>query len=146
MLIRQATIEDIQTLQLFEKRLRLYYKAIGETVPIKKRTLTKIKKCLPGYLIAEVAKKPVGMIYYKEAANCLIISHFWVNSRNRKRGVGSALFHKVLEIGRELGCTNAKLIVRDRNINAKNFYLKNGFVPGGTLMFLNLTNDKELND
>jgi ribosomal protein S18 acetylase RimI-like enzyme len=49
-----------------------------------------------------------------------------------------------LEIGKELGCTSVKLIVRDRNINAKNFYLKNGFVPGGTLMFLNLADDKEL--
>ena len=144
MLIRPATIEDIKTLQLFEKRLRSYYKLIGETVPVKRRTLARIEKCISGYLIAEVANKPVGMIYYKEAVGCLTISHFWVNPRSRRQGIGSALFNKVLEIGKELGCTSAKLVVRDRNINAKNFYLKNGFVPGGTLMFLNFTDDNEL--
>ena len=76
MLIRPATIEDIKTLQTFEKRLRSYYKNIGETVQIKRRSAAQIEKRLSGYLIAEINGKPVGTIYYKESAGCLVLSHF----------------------------------------------------------------------
>ena len=146
MIIRQATVEDIHILQTFEKKLRTYYKTIGETVQVKRRSLEQIEKRIKGYLIAEINGKPVGTIYYKESVGCLALSHFWVNQLHRKKGVGTALFNKALEIGKELGCTSAKLIVRDRNINAKNFYLKQGFLPGGTLMFLSLGDNEEVEE
>jgi hypothetical protein len=76
MLIRSATVEDIKILQNFEKKLRLYYKNIGETVQIKRRSSAQIEKRLSGYLIAEINGRPVGTIYYKESVGCLALSHF----------------------------------------------------------------------
>ena len=75
-IIRQATVEDIHILQTFEKKLRTYYKTIGETVQVKRRSLEQIEKRIKGYLIAEINGKPVGTIYYKESVGCLALSHF----------------------------------------------------------------------
>jgi aminoglycoside 6'-N-acetyltransferase I len=59
----------------------------------------------------------------------------WINEvqvapTHRARGLGRAILEKILEIGRELGCTEAWVLTDADNVAAKRLYSSSGGVEG----------------
>ena len=63
--------------------------------------------------------------------NWLYISLFWVDERERSRGLGTRLLAKAEEVAVQRGCRNAHLETHDFQNLA--FYLKRGYVVFGRL-------------
>jgi len=63
--------------------------------------------------------------------NCMAIDVLWVDEKYRKKGYGEKLLHEVEKIAIEKGCGLIQLDTFD--FQAKDFYLKNGYVVFGEL-------------
>jgi len=56
----------------------------------------------------------------------LYLEDFYVDPSYRSKGVGQKIFDRYLETAKSRGCTMVKWQVLDWNVNAINFYKKNG--------------------
>lgn len=85
-------------------------------------------------LIARLAKAPIiehqriaGYIVARESAGELHINNVAVRDQFRRRGIGSALLGKIMEVARRLKVRVAFLEVRSGNRAAQALYEKTGF-------------------
>ena len=85
-------------------------------------------------LIARLAKAPIiehqriaGYIVARESAGELHINNVAVRDQFRRRGIGSALLGKIMEVARRLKVRVALLEVRSGNRAAQALYEKTGF-------------------
>jgi ribosomal-protein-alanine N-acetyltransferase len=79
-----------------------------------------------GFLIGEYNSKISGYIITSAKRNDNIIS-IAVLPQYRKRGIGSSLLEKGLEILKSKNVESLRLMVRKSNIAAQNFYRKHKF-------------------
>lgn len=63
--------------------------------------------------------------------NCMAIDVLWVDKMYRNKGYGEKLLHEVEKVATEKGCRLVQLDTFD--FQAKDFYLKNGYVVFGAL-------------
>ena len=59
----------------------------------------------------------------------LWINQVGVGADHRQRGIGTALIQRLLDLGRELGCTKSWVLTDDDNQAAKLLYARCGGVP-----------------
>jgi ribosomal protein S18 acetylase RimI-like enzyme len=79
---------------------------------------------LSGY-IAELNNKKVGLITFKVTGRELEITS--LNSLLEKKGVGTALVNKVVNLAKTRRLKNIRLITTNDNLNALGFWQKRGF-------------------
>lgn len=79
---------------------------------------------LSGY-IAELSNKKVGLITFKVTGQKLEITS--LNSLLEKKGVGTALVNKVVNLAKTRRLKNIRLITTNDNLNALGFWQKRGF-------------------
>lgn len=78
-------------------------------------------------LVALSEKKVVGQILaylhpHPDSHTELFIENLGVSPDYRRKGIGSALFNKVLAIGKNKGCKEFWVGTEPENLNAKKFY------------------------
>jgi GNAT superfamily N-acetyltransferase len=78
---------------------------------------------LPGF-IAEYDGEPAGLITYDVVGDaCEVVT---IDALVRRRGVGSALLRHAAEAARSARCRRLWLITTNDNVDALQFYLRNG--------------------
>ena len=79
---------------------------------------------LPGFICKE-NDKIIGLVTYNiEDNDCEIVT---LDSRINKKGLGTKLVNKVIDIARKNNCRRVWLITTNDNSNAIRFYQKRGF-------------------
>lgn len=73
----------------------------------------------------------MGAMQGREESRVLLLA---VDSRHRKRGIGSELMNRFIELSRKKGAKRVSLEVRVSNDNAIAFYEKRGFHRDGVLL------------
>ena len=68
----------------------------------------------------------------------------WVDSRYRQKGVGVELFLALKSWAEDLGLKRVKLWVEDRDVGAKIFYSRLGFIETGIKDYTNAKTNKNL--
>lgn len=82
-----------------------------------------------GYFYADlvVGDDVVGLASAGKEGDAIFISKLYIMPEFRRRGYGQQALDLIFDLGREQGCTSAKLQVNPRNEAAISFYKKYGF-------------------
>lgn len=84
-------------------------------------------------LVASIQERPVGMAMLvripklDHRVGFLYLDELHVLKAYRRRGVGSAIITKAVELARDLGLAGIRLLTRPANVNAQRFYEHLGF-------------------
>jgi ribosomal protein S18 acetylase RimI-like enzyme len=70
----------------------------------------------------------LGTIYNNGQAWIMVIDSVEVDKNQRRRGIGTALMTKAIEVAKEYNIDSIELIVNDYNEAAKELYKKVGFL------------------
>lgn len=109
----------------FGQVLEIERLSFNESNPV---LLMKIYETYPeGFLVAVMNEKVVGYILFIEIGERGRILSFAVHPKYRRRGIGTMLLKKTLEVMRESGLKSAILEVRRSNLVAQKLYRKFGF-------------------
>ncbi len=79
------------------------------------------------YLLATLNNTPVGYAIYSLTPPQLTLHSLYVDADSKGHGIGHTLMQQVLHAGTSHGCRFAELGVYRRNIQAINFYFRQGF-------------------
>ena len=140
MLIRKATLKDLQRIQelnnqLFELELANFDKYLIKDWPLSKEgkeyfenaikdsfvIIAEIDDKVVGYLLGEVSDIPYYDFKIAELCNMCIDSNY------RKQGIGKALYKEFEKSFNEQGITHFIVTASFKNESAKAFYKKMGF-------------------
>ena len=140
MLIRKATLKDLQRIQelnnqLFELELANFDKYLIKDWPLSKEgkeyfenaikysfvIIAEIDDKVVGYLLGEVSDIPYYDFKIAELCNMCIDSNY------RKQGIGNALYKEFEKYFKEQGITHFLVTASFKNESAKSFYKKMGF-------------------
>ena len=136
--IRQAQIEDISAILLLEQSLyqgeEPWSRAIFQTELGKKNSL---------YILVLQSQLVVGLIGVRIDIKKAHITNLMVDSAWQKRGIGTYLLRKVIEVAQGKSCEEVSLEVREDNLNAQKLYQKLGFVT--TFVWPNYYQDSRQN-
>lgn len=80
---------------------------------------------LPGFCVLINEQLEGAILYRIEGDSCEIAVLF---AKTERRGIGTALIHRVLEEATELNCKRVWLVTSNDNTNAIRFYQKRGFI------------------
>ncbi|AXX91924.1 GNAT family N-acetyltransferase [Malaciobacter molluscorum LMG 25693] len=129
-IIRDANIDDSETIFNFIKELAIYEKALDEV----KTNVEGIKQSVFGensvtyVLIAEYNNEPVGMALYFynystwEGKNGIYLEDLFVTDKYRGIGAGKALLKQLAKIAVEKDCKRVEWQVLDWNKPSIDFY------------------------
>ncbi|RXK00218.1 GNAT family N-acetyltransferase [Arcobacter sp. CECT 8986] len=129
-IIREANIEDSETIFNFIKELAIYEKALDEV----KTSVEGIRQSVFGEnsvsyaLIAEYNNEPVGMALYFfnystwEGKNGIYLEDLYVSEKHRGIGAGKALLKQLAKIAVEKDCKRVEWQVLDWNKPSIDFY------------------------
>lgn len=128
MIIREARPEDVQSIHGLIVELAVYEKepdAVLNTVEQLKIDLFDDRVC--GSFVAELDGKVVGfalhyMSYSTWKGRSLYLEDFYVQPEHRGKGIGKALFVRVVELAKELKVARMDWQVLEWNTLALDFY------------------------
>ena len=106
-------LKDIEIINSFLKEFDTSISTLDE--PFKK------------YIGFEINNKIVSFLNYSIIYDRIEIEYIYTSTNYRNQNIASILLNHLIEIGIKNSCTNITLEVRCSNVNAINFYLKNGF-------------------
>ena len=140
MLVRKTELKDLQRIQelnnqLFELELANFDKYLIKGWPLSKEgkeyfenaikdsfvIVAEIEGNVVGYLLGEESDIPYYNFKIAELCNMCI------DSKDRKQGIGNALYKEFERPFREQGITHFTVTASFKNENAKSFYKKMGF-------------------
>ena len=136
--IRPGTAEDAQIISDFQDRLCEYHESINEDHTHGAEPMRRITKDAGKYLLAFKDGVAVGMLKLTTTGGSSSISSFYVDDNVRGQGIGSALLNAAVNDSRERGSKYIRLVVKNKNTNAKKLYEKVGFKAGATVMYYEL--------
>ena len=82
-------------------------------------------------LVAEEGDTVSGLVAFRMIEDEAEILNLAVDSRQRRRGIGSRLMEEMIEACKAAGVKKIFLEVRESNIGARNFYSRMGFTEAG---------------
>jgi [ribosomal protein S18]-alanine N-acetyltransferase len=125
-LIRKAELQDIEDVFEIQEKENLSYWSIEDYQ-------SEINNSESIFLVAEVDKKTVGFIFARLITTLKVceIINFGVTGKYQNQGTGKRLIDSLTEILRVLNYEKIELEVREQNMKAINFYLKNNFIKDG---------------
>ena len=147
--IREAKIDDLNTLKLFEQALILYERPFAPNLkkdPIEYYNVTDlIQQKNTDMLVATVAGEIVGSGYslirnskpYKKPKQYAYLGFMYVLPEYRGKGINRKIIECLLDKIKERNITEVQLDVYAENKNALNAYKKIGFKPELLKMRLN---------
>ncbi len=140
MLIRKATLKDLQRIQelnnqLFELELANFDKFLIKDWPLSSEGRQYFKNAIKEsfVIVAEIDDKVVGYLLGEESNipyyNFKIaeLCNMCIDSNYRKQGIGNALYKEFEKSFNEQGITHFIVTASFKNENAKAFYKKMGF-------------------
>ena len=131
--IRQATIEDSDTILSFIKKIAKYENldnAVMATVDLIEEFI--FKKGFAHTIIGEISHKPIAFAVYFYTYSTftgkptLYIEDIYVDEEYRKKSVGSKMFKYLANMAVKKGCGRLELAVLKWNAPAIKFYKKMG--------------------
>jgi len=118
LILRKAREEDLEGIEKIEKS------SFPKTSIWKKDLLSKKRSNFPDFfIIAEINKKIVGYIFGTPGE----IESIAVAKKWRRKKIGTALLKKLITSFKKRGVKKITLHVRESNLSAISFYLKNNF-------------------
>ena len=143
--IRFATVNDI------EKQLKCFveiWESLREWLPNsfvdpelesirKPESLERFKQRLESkdgiFLLAEETNEIVGVASGREYAGVCNLNFIGVKKEHRRKGVGSSLLDRFIEVAKERKAHKVWLYTSPSLLPAIKLYIKNGFIPEGFL-------------
>ena len=130
--IHELTVEQIK---LNKNKIVLFIKKLEEIAGIENESnkvwnnIIKYKKDKSAkiYGAFDFEKNLIGFIWFYKLNNKIHINYFYIDERYRRCGIGKKLIEEAYKYGKEVGINTIDLNVYMRNINAINFYKKQGF-------------------
>lgn len=143
MKIRLATLEDIPQIS---DLLMLLFSQESEFIPNEKNQEKGLKTIINNptvgnILVIEKSNEiiaTINLLYSVSTAlgaKVAILEDMIVKSTMQKSGVGSLLIKHAIEFAKEQGCKRITLLTDKDNLQAHNFYLKNGFTQSDMIPF-----------
>lgn len=128
-ILREARIEDIESVMELVKELAIFEKAEKEMVATKKMYLDGFHDKTFEICIAEIDEKVVGMTLYYYGfstwkGKMLFLEDFVVMDKYRSHGIGQMLFDKLILDAKKENCAMLKWQVLDWNVEAIKFYMR----------------------
>ena len=120
--VRQAQVKDISQILLLEQSL---YQ--GKQPWNSMAFHTEISRNDSLYLVVLQTKSLIGLIGVRFDSSNAHITNLMVDSAWQKKGIGTYLIKKVIEIAKNKNCKELSLEVKDNNLTAQNLYYKLGF-------------------
>lgn len=150
--IRQATMEDLATIQTLNNKLfELEYANFDDTLKVGwpfEETGREYFKTIINSGSAVVAEKENQIIGYLAGSFKNKISHlnvvyseidnFYIEPAYQSGGIGTKLINHFKELCRKQGVTKLRLTASAKNTKARNFYAKKGFVEHEVIYQLDL--------
>jgi [ribosomal protein S18]-alanine N-acetyltransferase len=124
--IRKAEIDDVESVFEIQQKQNLSYWSIEDYQ-------SEIDNNDAVFLVAESEDKIVGFILARLIATLKVceIVNFAVVDKYQKRGIGKLLLADLLKFLSTAYYKKIELEVREQNLKAINFYLKNSFIKDG---------------
>lgn len=148
--LRFAEENDTSLILSMIKELARYEKLLDDVtanVEILKENLFGKRK-FAEVIIAELNKEPAGQALFFHNFSTFLgkpgiyLEDLYVKPEFRNKGIGKALFEKVIEIAKERKCGRVEWLVIDWNKPAINFYFKLGAEPMNEWTIYRLNEDK----
>ena len=83
------------------------------------------------FLVAEHRGAVVGYMIAWDVSGDIQINHIAVKEELRRKGIGRSLYNELVERMQRQGALKALLEVRSKNVDARLFYHKLGFIENG---------------
>lgn len=135
MIIKKATIEDLDSTALLFDLYRQFYKQTSDLESARKFLSERINKNESVIFLAveEISKKGMGFTQLYPLFSSVAMKSLWllndlyVHEDYRKMGVGEALMKKANELAVETGAKGIFLQTHNSNLQAQNLYNKSGY-------------------
>ncbi len=126
LIIRKTEIEDIESVFEIQEKQNLSYWSIEDYQ-------SEIDNLDAVFLVAESEDRIVGFILARLIATLKVseIVNFAVVEKHQKRGIGKLLLIGLSSVLTASNYKKIELEVREQNLKAINFYLKNNFIKDG---------------
>lgn len=130
--IHELTLEEIK---VNKNKIAFYIEKLEEIAGIKNESnrvwnnIIKYKKNKSAkiYGAFDFEKNIIGFIWFYKLKDKIHINYFYIDERYRRCGIGKKLIKEAYKYGKKVGIDKIDLNVYMRNINAINFYEKQGF-------------------